>query len=594
MVKASVAAVVLVAAVSCFGQFSIGGTATICGTATTPGIITGLVIPSTYFGNQKHLGSSPWVGVPFGSYRLSSWENLVNWANVQPTDPGSGTTDLSGIGKKIEEAHSNGMDDMAWNFADVPDWIASNPLNGLCNPNQGCTVPNDVCTDTWATFKGTWTAGSYSAGDGVTTSSRNNCGTTKDQPCNDQVWHALVNTSGTPGSSGDWATACTNTSGTDAKLKKFVTDVMNAITPTTGSPFKNFVKTYEFWWGPNTGQWIGTNSQLRKMQSDAWTIIHAACPDCKVTSPTPEGNAAASWLLTYLTEGNNAAASYTDVVGIHCYANDGNAQSPSPSAEAVTTLLDTLVNGLAGTPYQNKSVYDMESSWGTQMSPAIPDGDDRAGFLAKHLLLMWPRVSRSYWWGWDEDASGRLWKSTSVGECTTTWGPGGYMCTAGKAYSTLYSWIVGKSMTGVCSQVSNIWTCPFSDGSLVIWNAGQTSFSVDVTNGSTTVNCHSGACFASAAPTPGTYVYIATTGGNPVIPGKVLSVDSSNTFLTLDPSTPYTGTTGTSRTMTWHSYTVPYSLTTSYAKSTDLYGNVTNLNGVRTVNVGYMPVLLSN
>ena len=168
------------------------------------------------------------------------------------------------------------------------------------------------------------------------------------------------------------------------------------------------------------------------------------------------------------------------------------------------------------------------------------------------------------------------------------------MCTTGTAYATLYRWIVGKSMTAACSQVNNIWSCPFNDGSEVVWNAGQITYSVDVTNGSTTVNCHTGACFATSPPAVGTYVYIATSGGNPVIPGKVLSVDIGNTFLTLDPSTPYSGTTGTARTMSWHSYTVPYSMPQAFRTSTDLYGNVTNLNGATTVGVGYMPILLSN
>jgi len=78
-------------------------------------------------------------------------------------------------------------------------------------------------------------------------------------------------------------------------------------------------------------------------------------------------------------------------------------------------------------------------------------------------------------------------------------------------------------------------------------------------------------------------------GAAPVVPLIVASVPDSNTITF---QSAYPGTPGT-KSMTWHDYTLPYTLPRSYSTKTDIYGKESTISG-STINVGYTPVLLSN
>ena len=105
-------------------------------------------------------------------------------------------------------------------------------------------------------------------------------------------------------------------------------------------------------------------------------------------------------------------------------------------------------------------------------------------------------VPRHYWYQWDNVNCGQLW-STSSG-----------LNAAGIAYTTMYQWLAGSSLTPCSTVYGTTWSCPVTEASgnsaLAVWNiVGSASYSFssgtyadfrDVCGNTTTVGTGSSSC----------------------------------------------------------------------------------------------------
>lgn len=378
---------------------------------TTP---TGSV-PATYFGMQKAGFSDPWYTVPVAASRLFAYEGTL-WGRTETAD---GVYDWTVLDKAVDEAVPHGVD-LAFAFGMVPTWLSSNPTDATCNSDQGagtCDPPSDLCTDA----------------------------------------------------------GCTNALGTDQHFKDFITNLMNHVTA-GGNKVSDVVRYYETWAEFNIpAQWVGTDAQMLRMQQDLYATVKSINPNDLVLTPSTTGNDLGDQLVSYLTQQGPPypALSVTDVVAFHGYCNNGL----TPAAvvpECIVAPLQALNGGLVGTGFDLLPLWNTESSWGSVLASTFTDGDERAAFAVRSLLLMWANgVKRFYWWAWDQPASGRLWNATSQGECTAPISQGGFLCTTGMAYSTVHDWMQGHTMTQPCFPSGNVWSCGMDNG-LIVWDASQT------------------------------------------------------------------------------------------------------------------------
>jgi len=377
----------------------------------------GEVVPSTFFGNQKAGMGNPWYTVPVGASRLYAYEDLL-WGFVETAD---GVYDWTVVDDAVDEAVAHGVD-LIYTFADVPVWLSSHATDSACNPEKGpgsCDPPNDLCTD---------------------------------------------------------LPACTNALGTDKHFKVFIKALMHHVTA-GGNKVSDVVQFYETWAEFNVySEWAGNDAQMLRMQQDLYSTVKSINSDDLVLSPSSTGDNSANRLLSYLTQQgpNYPALPVTDILAFHGYCDNGSSTDRLPSPECIAPILQTLNAGTVGTGFDLLPVWNTESSWGSQLSDVFTDGEERAGFVVRSYLLAWANgVQRMYWWAWDQENSGRLWDQTSEDECTTPDSAGGYICTTGTAYGTVYNWMVGHTMTQPCYATGNIWTCGMDEG-LIVWDASKT------------------------------------------------------------------------------------------------------------------------
>src|SRR4030095_1682885 len=150
----------------------------------------------------------------------------------------------------------------------------------------------------------------------------------------------------------------------------------------------------------------------------------------------------------------------------------------------------------------SRPMWITEGGWGT--NSMITSADMQAGFLAQRLLLTLSRgVERSYWYQWDNTDWGTLWTSTSGAS------------KAGVAFSQVYNWIVGSTLSSACVKDATTltWKCSFTraDGvkTLAVWNAA-TSVSFAVPTEYTSYRDLAGNTFSVSGSTVG-------VGYNPIL-----------------------------------------------------------------------------
>lgn len=154
-----------------------------------------------------------------------------------------------------------------------------------------------------------------------------------------------------------------------------------------------------------------------------------------------------------------------------------------------------------------KPFWNGEGSWGQNASSTyINNGDPdlEVAFVARYQIMTWASgLTRSYWYQWDNSASGTLWNSAANSSCSTPYATG-YLCIAGIAYQQVHDWLVGSTL-GACSATGTIWTCTLTQASgaqaAIMWDSSQT--------------CSSGSCTTTQRPVSSIYFhYIDLTGAS--------------------------------------------------------------------------------
>jgi hypothetical protein len=229
-----------------------------------------------------------------------------------------------------------------------------------------------------------------------------------------------------------------------------------------GNRYKGKIKTYEIWNEVNASNfWQGTPAQLVTLQQHAYKILKAIDPNVVILSPSIQGNDPDS-LSRFLAAGG---AAYVDAVAVHLY----HATSSQLEVE-VGSWIDRYRSVMTQNGIGTKPLWNTEFGWG--LNSQSPDVNAQAALVARAYLYFWSRgLPRTYWYAYDNNTWGTLLAPSS--------GNPGTLTLAGVAYQQVYSWMVGNTMTAICSAAGTIWTCGFTNAdqstSLAVWNTAATS-----------------------------------------------------------------------------------------------------------------------
>jgi hypothetical protein len=238
-------------------------------------------------------------------------------------------------------------------------------------------------------------------------------------------------------------------------------DFVNAIS----ARYAGKIKYWETWNEANaTNSWAGTMTQMLTMAKSAYPIIKAHASAAVVISPGPQGPTAYRWLDDYLAAGGGA---YANAFAFHGYVGYTNGVSNPP--EKIVPLIANIKLVTSRHGQSSKPLWDTEHGWGPNTS--LPNQDQQAAWLARHVILSWSSgISRSVWYLWDSNSQGTLWDRTNK------------IRKPGIAYGQVYKWLVGATKNLSCAAGSNsVWSCTFTrpDGQMgeITWKSSGSATS---------------------------------------------------------------------------------------------------------------------
>jgi uncharacterized protein (TIGR03437 family) len=252
--------------------------------------------------------------------------------------------------------------------------------------------------------------------------------------------------------------------------KDFVTALLQHYNGST----QPHIHYYELWNEANNSIfWTGTNAQMIALARAAYPIVHQDRYS-QLLTPSVVGPKQTAWITTYLQGG---ASAYSDGAAFHGYlAASGSTPYPMPEQDTTTgcntcygsistlatqlrTTLDTW--GMAGKP-----LLETEGSWGA----ATLDAATQSAWLARYILLLAGlrpslNLQLAGWYAWA--VPGSNWGNLADNSMQPT--------KAGIAYSQLFNWLVGATITKPCSGIADgTWICsitrPGGYTALAIWN----------------------------------------------------------------------------------------------------------------------------
>jgi uncharacterized protein (TIGR03437 family) len=266
------------------------------------------------------------------------------------------------------------------------------------------------------------------------------------------------------------ATVCTVPPDNLQHWKDFVTALVQHYNGTA----KPHIHYYELWNEANNGAyWTGTNAQMLALAKATYPIIHQDRYSLLLT-PSVAGAKQAAWMTAYLQAG---ASPYSDGAAFHGYlAASGSNGLPMPEQDttpgcqacygSIVTIATQLRAALDNWGMAGKPLLETEGSWGA----ATLDGSAQTAWMSRYMLLLAGlRASLNLqmvgWYAWSGGGNG--WGNLADGSLQPT--------RAGAAYSQLYNWLVGATITKPCSSVADgTWTCSFTrPGGYVaraVWN----------------------------------------------------------------------------------------------------------------------------
>jgi hypothetical protein len=223
---------------------------------------------------------------------------------------------------------------------------------------------------------------------------------------------------------------------------------------------KGRVRAYEIWNEPNYKPFFtGDVDTMLTLAREASQIIRSVDPNALIVSPAATTNTGTTWLGEFLAKGGGQ---YVDVIGYHFYVNN---QPPENMVPLIQQVNQVLVQN-----HQNKPLWNTETGW---LAPSKFASEDLcAAYLARSYILAWSAgVQRFYWYAWDNGPPLQM-----VDRDTQALKP------AGKAYGTIYQWLVGSRIDDCAQGADRTWTCELNrNGSLqwIVWNPdGPKQFAV--------------------------------------------------------------------------------------------------------------------
>nr|MBA3914046.1 oligosaccharide flippase family protein [Terriglobales bacterium] len=394
-------------------------------------------IPATFFGMHFRRDKISWPTIPFGSLRL--WDTDTRWQNMNPSP---GVYDFHTLDEYLRAAHQHGVDDVLLTLGSTPAWASSLPFYAGCDFSRvapgDCAPPSDLQPD----------------GKGP-----------------NRFWRDFIY---------QLASHLARLNPQQYSPVRYVT------------VWNEFTRAHE---PPNS--WLGTNQQLLRMSEDAnciftgrGTITATAqtcsastvrepavglLPELRMTNPdaVPLGPDLAR-LTDHLQQPHGVDS--TDILAVHAYTYTRTAPAAPESGPAGLpqqwSNLETLRDQSTNLP-----IWSTEGSWGdTRLN--LPDPDMQMGFIARYFLVGWSLgFSRLYWYAAD-NSWGRLIYPSGIGNCHDRGTHLGCATPATVAWSQVFAWMVGNTMTRPCTTDNSVWTCELTrpDGlkTLALWDSAQT------------------------------------------------------------------------------------------------------------------------
>lgn len=233
--------------------------------------------------------------------------------------------------------------------------------------------------------------------------------------------------------------------------------------------YKGQIQTYELWNEPQNG-FTGTMTQMVFLTQHEHDIIRSIDPTATILSPSMV-TYGYKYMDSYFASGGTRDV---DAVAYHLYPNPNNDIAETVTTSATSTIRAVMSKyGLAGKP-----LWDTEGGWGYVSSGAITDPNLRAAYVARDYLLHWSmRISRLYWYAWDQPNIGTLWT------------PGDPPSEPAIAYAQVYRWMNGATMAqpcsinGAASPYHAVYTCDLTRSgnykARAVWNTdGDSTYDV--------------------------------------------------------------------------------------------------------------------
>lgn len=229
---------------------------------------------------------------------------------------------------------------------------------------------------------------------------------------------------------------------------------------------------YQIWNEANVpGFWSGTPAQMAKLTELAAKAIHNNDPGAQVVSPALATRLTGQrkWLRTFYAQrsGGFPVAHWVDVVSLHLYP------LPKEQPEHSMTLLAasrTMLRAL----HVTKPIWNTEINYGLQTggggTPARISAERQAAYVVRtYTLNAASGVKRMFWYSWGLQTLANTRLTFSSGTLTP----------AGRALTTVRSWLLGSRVQSCTRDSKGTYTCKatFSGGvRRIMWNPTRTVY----------------------------------------------------------------------------------------------------------------------
>jgi hypothetical protein len=391
-------------------------------------------VPPSFFGMIVDSYTDMPLLVSYGQFRF--WDDGASWPLIEQSGP---TPNFAPLDSYLLKLKAQGVNDVLYTLGRVPWWASGKPSDQSCDyalPNMpktwgSCDLPSDD-DDTWINW--VTAIAMYVNDPGYL----QNHAHIKYWEIWNEVYRSNTLSNYIPPNGG---TCCYSFQGTYAQLTQLTQDARCVIT--------------------GQGLLRGQPCTLKAIDPTAQIVMPSSVANTN-------GALAVAQNFLYCNDNPKSAcnpgASAVDIINYHLYV----------SQEPLEATLMNYVNGGGGLngirpslqPAElAKPLWSGEDSWGVTSKSWFNTGDLQAAFVARYHMILWSLgVSSEFWYQYDNPNEGTLWTSVGLTE-------------AGTAYQQVYNWMVGRSMTSLCSLTSptgTTWNCvltaPGGYQGLVVWD----------------------------------------------------------------------------------------------------------------------------